>query len=434
VAGYYKVFDTGGLSLVATPFFSYYRYDVNQYDLKHRNTDLEATDPNYIESYAILTPTRSLNGMDYYRKVYGRYNGGLDQMIAGANLTLNLGARSHIGVTGYYGSTSFNLGDPNTTFAESSDYPEDRTDFGAVGLDIAYNIIKPLTIYAEGAAADSGGMATIVKATFETPKVAVEGSARYLANDFDNPMARGESMSDTWLGNTDRGEIGYRLDASWRPLTWLRLKIGEDLWRPVAWVDSGKRDLGYHYLWKNETFARTDFYPLKWLTLGTFVQWRDNNLDRKYTKDADGNKVKLSYDEGGAKYQWGFQSTISPLRWVQFWTYYKIYFMDSAKYEDYDKAHYATFKVRVAPWRFLDLSARIKYYQDLPAEDLAVESETTNTTATAEEFLEGYVQWDALVYPGVKVGLRGSMLDYTAGNKVDQGNEYYWKAMARWDF
>jgi hypothetical protein len=34
----------------------------------------------------------------------------------------------------------------------------------------------------------------------------------------------------------------------------------------------------------------------------------------------------------------------------------------------------------------------------------------------------------------VKVGLRGSMLDYTAGNKVDQGNEYYWKAMARWDF
>lgn len=401
-----------GMSLEATPFLSWWRYDIYQYRLVHRG---EFED----ETYAIVTELDAPYS-GYYRKLsYQTLPAAFDELLGGANVTLNFGPRTHLGLTGYGSRVGFHLGDEDTGFSDSSGYPR-RDVFAAFGMDGALALGRLVTLYGEAAMTDAQGKAGLVRASFDNRLVAADLSLRYLGDDFDNPHARAISMSDQWMGSQDRGELGVRLDASWRPMKALRLRLGEDVWRStVRFKDNDPIDR----LWRSETFFRVDTFPFSWLQVGPFVEYRDNDLE------TDG--WGLEYSENGNRWMAGLQTTLDPMRMLRIWAYYKVSLFDDKNLgladEEFQTDHYGVVKVRMLPFDWMIFSLRGKYYKG---------NLTQSDSVAREEYLEGYIQTDFRLPLDVSIGVRGAVVTYLAENAsgVLKDNEYYWKTMLSYSF
>ncbi|MBM4355509.1 MAG: helix-hairpin-helix domain-containing protein, partial [Deltaproteobacteria bacterium] len=149
---------TPDIGLEATPFFSWWRYDVNQYYIKHATTGMgcnkdnleggDPADPTCYEPFAILEPYGDTPGT--YTYTYGKsFPESYSELIGGANVRLLFLGRSHVGLTGYVDKVDFTVGDDLTVFKGNTPFPE-RDLFYAGGLDAAL-VFEPISIYGEGA-------------------------------------------------------------------------------------------------------------------------------------------------------------------------------------------------------------------------------------------------------------------------------------------
>lgn len=433
VAGSYDFSLGGRLSLEVSPFFSWWRYDVYQTYLNHED---ELTGER--ESYGVVS---KVPGTALYRKHYFvTLPQAYDELLGGGNVAFKWGSRSHIGITGYGAMVGFHLEDDDTVLTTSSGYPTDRTVFAAFGLDAAVEIGPDTTLFAEVAATDrfsAEAMAAIVRAVWERKPWEVDVSARYLGDDFDNPHARGISMSDQWMGNTDRGEIGLRADASWKPVKWLQLRVGQDLWRAARWNDPSpttsnpaKKD----HFWRNETYLRVDGYPFRWWTVGVYGLFRDNNLETSgWTwTDPNGDSEGVDYGFNGEQWRVGAQTSFIPLKWMRLDLYYQVKFFHEAKLsleKKLQKGHYTYFKIRVKPVHWLTVSARAKYFKgELDAEE--------DATTEGEEYAEGYLQLEFRPLKGLAIAGRGAIRGFLYENSRGEtpSNEYFWRASVAYRF
>jgi len=262
--------------------------------------------------------------------------------------------------------------------------------------------------------------------------VALDLSLRYLGDNYDNPHARAISMADEWLGSPDRGELGFRLDGAWRIHRYVGLRVGQDLWRALRWED-GNEAFGETYYWRNETFLRVDTYPLRWLNVGVFAAYRDNDLATTgwtYTQE-DGDVAGVDYALNGTKWQVGLQSSIEPIKMLRFWLYYKLSLYNTKKLSEEDrtlqKDHYGYLRARVKPLDWLLFSLRAKYFQG-ELEDLGA--------LGREEYFEGYLETQVKPYQGILLGLRGAMVHYVGKDTLGQvrDDEYYWRASVKYTF
>lgn len=153
------------------------------------------------------------------------------ERLGGANLTHRWSRRASLGVTGYLGDARFNAEAPDLGFNLSSRYPEDRTRFGAVGVDGTWGA-GVVDLGAEVAVTDRGEPGVLARAWIEpVTKLQIMPSARYYAPDFDNPYARGEANADETLGNRARDELGGRVRVSSRQLKLAHFIADVDVWR-----------------------------------------------------------------------------------------------------------------------------------------------------------------------------------------------------------
>ncbi len=433
LAGSYD-FNLGGrLSLEVSPFFSWWRYDVYQTYLNHEDAFTGER-----ESYVVAS---KVPGTMYYRKHYFvTLPQAYDELIGGGNVSFKWGSRSHVGITGYGSTVGFHLGDDDTVFTTSSGYPVERDVFAAFGLDAAVEIGPDATLFAEVAATDqfsADAMAAIVRAVWERKPWEIDVSARYLGDEFDNPHARAISMSDQWLGNTDRGEIGIRADASWKPVKWIRLRLGQDVWRAARWNDPSpttSNPAEKDHFWRNETYLRVDGYPFKWWTVGVYGLFRDNNLETtgwSWT-DPNGDSEGVDYGFNGEQWRVGAQTNFTPLKWMRLDLYYQVKFFHEAKLsleKTLQKGHYTYFKIRVKPVHWLTVSARAKYFKgELDAEEGA--------TIGGEEYAEGYLQVEFRPIQGLAIGGRGAVRGFLNENSSGEtpSNEYFWRASVAYRF
>jgi len=433
LAGSYD-FNLGGrLSLEVSPFFSWWRYDVYQTYLNHEDAFTGER-----ESYVVAS---KVPGTMYYRKHYFvTLPQAYDELIGGGNVSFKWGSRSHVGITGYGSTVGFHLGDDDTVFTTSSGYPVERDVFAAFGLDAAVEIGPDATLFAEIAATDqfsADAMAAIVRAVWERKPWEIDVSARYLGDEFDNPHARAISMSDQWLGNTDRGEIGIRADASWKPAKWIRLRLGQDVWRAARWNDPSpttSNPAQKAHFWRNETYLRVDGYPFKWWTVGVYGLFRDNNLETSGWSwtDPNGDAEGVDYGFNGEQWRVGAQTSFIPLKWMRLDLYYQVKFFHEAKLsleKKLQKGHYTYLKIRVKPVHWLTLSARGKYFKgELDAEEGA--------TINGEEYAEGYLQVEFRPIKGLAIGGRGAVRGFLHENASGEtpSNEYFWRASVAYRF
>ncbi|MFH1532121.1 MAG: helix-hairpin-helix domain-containing protein [Pseudomonadota bacterium] len=433
LAGSYDFALGGRLSLEVTPFFSWWRYDAYQIYLNHED---EFTGER--ESYVVVS---GIPGTPYSRKhYYVTLPQAYDELLGGGNVSLKWGSRSHVGITGFGSTLGFHLGDGDTVFTTSSRYPADRTVFAAFGLDAAVEIGPDTTVFAEMAATDqlsAEAMAAIVRAVWQRKPLEIDASVRYLGDDYDNPHARGISMSDQWLGNADRGELGLRLDASWKVAKWLRLRLGEDVWRAARWNDPNETTSNpaeKTHLWRNETYLRVDGYPFNWWTVGVYALYRDNDLESSgWTwTDPNGDVEGVDYSFNGTQWRVGAQTSFIPLKWMRLDLYYQLKFFHEKKLsleKELQKGHYTYFKIRVNPVHWLTVSARAKYFKgELAAEEGA--------TGEGEEYGEGYLQLEVRPYKGLAIGGRGAMRGFlhVKADGETPPNEYFWRATVAYSF
>jgi len=433
LAGSYDFALGGRLSLEVSPFFSWWRYDTYQYNLNHEDGLTGER-----ESYTVAS---RVPGTEYYRKhYYVTYPQAYDELLGGGNVSLKWGSRSHVGITGYGSAVGFHLKDHDTVFTTTSGYPIDRTAFGAFGLDAAVEIGADATLFAEVAATDqfsTDAMAAIVRGLWERKPLEIDVSARYLGDEYDNPHARGISMSDQWLGSSDRGEIGFRADASWKVAKWLRLRLGQDVWRAARWNDPNEtvsNPAEKTHLWRNETYLRVDGYPFDWWAIGVYGLFRDNDISASGWTwvDPGGDAEGVDYSFNGEQWRVGAQTSFTPLKWMRLDLYYQVKFFHQKNLsleKELQKGHYTYFKIRVKPVHWLTVSARAKYFKgELAAEEGA--------TSEGEEYAEGYLQLEVRPYKGVAIGGRGAMRGFLH-EKADgetPPNEYFWRASVAYSF
>ena len=433
LAGSYDIGLGEGLSLEVSPFFSWWRYDTYQINLNHED---ELTGER--ESY---TTVSKVGGTPYYRKHYFvTYPQAYDELVGGGNVSFKWGSRSHVGITGFGSMVGFNLEDEDTVFSPSSGYPVDRTRFAAFGLDAAVEVGADATIYGEVASTEqfsSDAMAATLRAVWERKPLEIDFSARYLGDDYDNPHARGISMSDQWMGSADRGEAGFRLDASWKVAKWLRLRLGEDVWRAARWNDPSPTVANPEektHFWRNETYLRVDGYPFDWWAMGVYGLYRDNDLGAAGWTwiDPNGDEEGMDYAYNGTQWRVGAQTNFTPLKWLRLDLYYQAKFFHEKKLsleKELQKGHYTYFKVRVKPLDWLTVSARAKYFKgELAAEEGA--------TSGGEEYAEGYLQCEVKPMKGVAIGGRGAMRGFLHQNADGETppTEYFWRASVAYSF
>lgn len=430
-AGTYTDIKVGKLDMDATAFFSWWRYDQNQYRLKHK---VEGVGGDELESYTVLTPYKTVQGVKYHRKLsHVTLPSAYSETIGGGNVTLNLDSKSRIGLTGYVAKTGFHLDDPDTVFARHEKFPE-RDLFYAAGADFAW-AYRDFQLFGEAGMMDNSSYAGTVRGIAELGDVILETSYRYLPYDFDNPHSRAYSMSDQFEGDTDKGEQGVMFTAKYRVAKWLTLRIDEDIWQATRWADDDEKEVfgDKEKPWRMETYLRVEIKPTSKLRIGTFVQFNDKDLSESSRDE--------SYSDtygAGEKYQWGLQLANRFTKNTALWAYYKLGFEDAALGDAYQKRHYGTLKFTTRPLKLMDFAIRAKY--------LKGELEELQGT-TREHFMEGYVQVGLHFNKEWKLALRGMLrqdilesdpetdesLSFSDG--LSEGDtEIFWKAMLDYKF
>jgi len=443
---------TPDLGLEATPFFSWWRYDVNQYYIKHARSSLlggchkdnleagDPADPTCYEPYAILEPYGNTPGTYTYR--YGEsLPHSYSELIGGANVRLLFLGRSHVGVTGYVDKVDFALGDDLTVFKGNTPFPE-RDMFFAGGLDTAL-VFDPVSVYGEGAINDLGAPAGLVRAVSEVGDFVLEANVRYYSEDYDNPHAKSYNMSDLYDGSRLKGEMGGMLSVRYRPFKWFAARLDQDIWRSPAWKDKDTQEEKV-FPWRAETYAKLDFVPVDKLRVGVFGVWADKDIEQQGSMEDDYYGTSGELPQGG-KYQAGAQLSTRLIPNFGIWAYYKTSFYDVKSgadegQDEFKREHYGVFKLSTRPLGFVDpklqrwlqLDARAKYFEGgMLGEDME--------SVERERYVEGYVQLGTEIARTAFVSVRGAIRDYlekknSQGEMTDKPVEYFWKAVAEYRF
>ncbi len=433
----------GSLRLEATPFFSWWRHDIYQYDIKHKVPEKEGCIPELPEtcydSYALLQPYKGAD--DSYLKLSSEtFPRAWSELMGGTNVTLFFDRKSHVGLTAFGSQLGFHFGDDDAVLVGNG-YPE-RAVFGAVGLDGAW-VTGDLSLFGEFALLDTMALAGIARGVWEVGDFIVEGSVRYYDDDYDNPHSRGYAMSDEFEGSRRQGELGSLLSLKYRPAKWLTVRFDNDTWRTPVWKDKDLEE-EKEYPWRMENYLRVDTMPIDKLRVGGFFQLTDRDITESGTDET-------YYGAGdepprGEKYQWGVQASTQLVPHSQFWVYYKQSYVDVGL-NDPEKAdpkdaremeHYGVVKLSLRPlgfvnkaWeRFLVIDARGKYFEgDLEGDDAF---DLTGVSG-ADRYAEGYVQVGTTLFKKYHLAVRGALREHmeketASGDLTKKATEWFYKA------
>ncbi len=435
------LFDKGNMRLEATPFFSWWRHDIYQSDMKHRVSEADGCIPEIPETcydkYALIQPYEDDSFLKLSSQSFPR---AWSELIGGANATLHLGRHSHVGITGFGSMIDFHFGDDDAVLTGNG-YPE-RKVFYAMGLDGAY-VVGDLSVFGEVAMMDNLSYAGLARALWELGDFVMEGSVHYYDDEYDNPHSRGYALSDQFDGSSRKGELGGMLSLKYRPFKWLSLRVDEDVWRTPVWKDGGTKEETVQVL-RGETYFRLDTVPVEKVRLGGFFKLADRDL-----KESGTDEEYYSSDEParGEKYQWGAQLSTQLIPNVQLWAYYKQAFIDVGSNspdkdepsDSREKEHYAVLKVSLRPLAFVEkkwekllvIDARGKYFEgDLEGDDAFV---GTGGVSGATRYAESYVQLGTTIMKRYSVTVRGAVREHleketSTGDTSKKATEWFYKA------
>lgn len=397
----------GPLEVDATGFFSWWKYDSYQYDVKH---DTGEPGENQYESYKVVEPYKSM----YYKELYYQtLPEAYSELLGGANVSVKLMPGLRWGFTGYASTVDFQLGDSDTVFARASPFPTRKT-FGAAGTDVAWQL-GPWQAWGEAAWVDSGGVGAVAKGMYDFKPVTVELLYRYYGRDFDNPHSRGYNMPDEWLGDRDRGENGFRGSVRYRATKSIWLRADADIWRAAQDKENAYGVMVAEDPWRMEEFVRIDWRATSWLQLGAFAQFNDRDLEASGRDEV--------YSASGEKWSFGASSSLDFQKFTTLWLYYKMSMYD-AGLEDgsFQKDHYVTAKLSTRVWEWLRLQGRVKY--------LKGELESMQGVSR-EHYLEGYAQVGVVPVRRLLISLKGLVREHYDSAKE---TEWFWRLGADWSF
>jgi hypothetical protein len=433
--------SNGKQRLEATPFFSWWRHDIYQSDMKHKVGEADgcySEDPeSCYQKYALLEPYKDVGYLKLDSQSFPR---AWSELIGGANATLHFGRYSHVGLTGFASMVDFHFGDDDAVLTGNG-YPE-RKLFYAMGLDGAY-VAGDLSMFGEVALMDNLSYAGIGRALWELGDFVVEGSAHYYDVEYDNPHSRGSAMADQFDGSARKGELGGMLSLKYRPVKWLSVRLDQDIWQTPVWKDGDTKEESTDVL-RGETYLRIDTVPVEKVRLGGFFKLADRDITESGT-----DEEYYSSDEParGEKYQWGAQLSTQLIPNIRVWAYYKQAFIDvgsnspdkDVPKDSREMEHYAVLKVSLRPLAFVEkkwekllvIDARGKYFEgDLEGDDtVAVGSGPSGAT----RYAESYVQLGTTIKKRYFVALRGAVREHLEKQKNEtetskKATEWFYKA------
>ena len=371
-------FELRGISLADsvwidfTGMFSWWRFDNYQYD--------------YTPNRTYLSEAAAAGGEDGCYKegrcfAYETFPDVFSEILAGGNSTVHFGTRSHVGVTGYWAKTQFEVGDDFVTWTPSAGFPA-RSSFWAVGGDAAWGT-GIVDLFAEYARTDSGGNGAVLRSVLDLDPVDLEISGRFYDKSFDNPHARGEAAPDEYLGRRARDEAGGRVRVVAKLFPWWRLQSIANMWVHPT-ID--RIDM--------ELLMRHDFQPLRELRLSSWAKYNDKDIaaggrdedyaaSTDYEFDPDSAFATVDPDKAaeealanatsfarGMKVDWGAQATTRFIPLTTVTAYFKMSWADITRkdrtlgvdfYGDrFERSYNTWLRVAVSPLPWLGFATRIK--------------------------------------------------------------------------
>lgn len=418
----------GGVSLDGTFFVSSTRGDVYQYDMALAGG--EAVDPYQEE---LSSPRVYLDGV---RVGYLTIPNAWREDLAGANVTLQVDDRSHVGFTGYLARQDRALiegVDSPYAWVLRDGYPIEPT-YGATGVNASWGV-GPVDVAGEFAHALGGGNGLLLQSVLSWPRTELELTLRRYDTDFSNVYARGVANADTYYGQRDRDEQGVRFKAQSKINKQLSARASADLWQNIS-----------QDVWNADIYGRVAWSPVRDLDLVAYAQHRNRNLavngrTRVYGGEFEdeefgqGSEDDLALDEtelteddatqrAGARNDLGVQVDVDVVPRTSFTAFYKRYYEDAGLYYPndggpcepwYQIGQYTWFKVRVTPVDQTALTLRVRYRDD----------DVHGSKGDRE--LESYLQVDQKLPGKIKVAARGTLgrtmadPDNTWGDACDLG-------------
>lgn len=401
--------EMGPVSFDGTAFVSSTRGDVYQYDMAMSGG--EAQDPYLVE---LESPRVYLDGQ---RVGYVTIPNAWRENLAGANATMRLNDRAHLGVTAYGAEQDQTLIDGMEepyAFVLRDGWPVTPT-YGAVGIDGAWGA-GPFDLAAEIAHSLGGGNGAMVQGILSLPKAEVEATLRRYATDFGNPYARGQANADTYNGQRDRDEQGARVKVEARPNKQLGLRGAVDVWQNIS---AG--------VWNADLYGRAAWSPYRDLDVVVYGQHRNRNLavnDRTRVyggdfEDADlgdavgeelaseETSVELDpIDRAGARNDVGIQIDVDKIPRTSVTAFYRRTYEDAGLLYPNDGepcepwfqiGQYTWLKVRYTPVDTTALTLRLRYRDD----DIY--------GSLGDHQVESYLQVEQKLPRRVKVAVRGTI-------------------------
>lgn len=400
----------GAGALDATLWFSWWPYDLSQYDvdsyLRYAD-DTVFTGPNPLVCESGVDPELCASqdsAVRAGRLNYQRLRSAFTELVVGGHVAYLPSPQWRIGATAYWAMIDWLESGDDLFFAPAARFPN-RDQFGAFGLDVQ-GTLSIVSLFAEYARTFDGGNALAGRVVLGWKRFDVELSGRWYEAAFDNPHAGGTAAPDEYRGQRDRDEAGGGVRVTFRPLKWFNGRVDLDLWyRPS--LDYAGLDLT----------TRFDFVPLDWLVVSTGVDYTDKVLseggrDEDYadssftevTVDPYGRRILSITDDRdvgrGARVAAWLQLAVTPLTELQvvafakstLWddevseraTYYpEDLRLDLNRYYRENFAHdfYTWLMLSYEPLDGLELSARVKYLD-----------EDIEYTVRGDRYVEGWLQ------------------------------------------
>jgi hypothetical protein len=249
-------------------------------------------------------------------------------------------------------------------------------------------------------------------------RVALEVSARHYDVRFDNPFSRGEASPGQFLGLRGRNESGLRVRAIGKPIR-------------------GWRFVGYADTWVHPAFGRhdLDLFLRNELTLSREVRWsfwgqmfdkdvRVGGRDQDYIRSPNVNYDSIYGEDDpdaamedllgaredlarGLRLEAGNQLTWKPTKEIAISAYGRMRWRDISTYDEFFERNASTWlRVAVKPRRWLDVSTRVRYWDD--DIDSIAEDRSGDGFLDYERGNE-FVEWYLRVGVSVPKSLRGNL-------------------------
>lgn len=366
-----KNLDAGILRFKTTAFASYQSHSIHQYRIYDSE---ECEDPRLDDKRCKAPPIHvRLPGGELGPKfkqmtlpnVY-------DELAGGANLSMQIGRRAKVGLTGYYATTFWQVEGMKLDFQDWHSTPFGGP-YGAFGADAAWGT-GPVDLFVEVARSlDStpgggGGYGVLQRSVLSMNRQELELSLRYYDRNFANPYARSISSPSQLEGLRTRNELGARLRYQGRIPGLFRLRGMLDFYGPPE--DSKAKGTGG--MMNLDTAVRADYVGLKWMQPSLWGEYRNKDLAKggreqcfQQTQDVDEFGVQLPCS--GELYRGVARMALMPVKWLTTALQYQHTILDDKKYNEnfrHDSALW--FDLMLRPLDSLRIRTRARWlYQDV---------------------------------------------------------------------